>query len=114
MKNMAQSCLSLPNKPRGESPIPFNLYRTIEMTHSTADGTIVRRKGNRGSRPNARKEWIVIRMDTYVGALKMWKPTMPMTIKQAADAFNHFSRWDEVAVKMITVKEWEAMQGEMA
>ena len=84
------------------------------MTHSTVDGTVVRRKGNRGSRPNARKEWIVIRMDTYVGALNMWKPTLPMTIKQAAHAFNHFSRWDEVAVKMITVKEWEAMQAEMA
>ena len=84
------------------------------MTHSTADGTVVRRKGNKGPRPNARKEWIVIRMDTYVGALKMWKPTLPMTIKQASHAFNHFSRWDEVAVKMITVKEWEQMQKEMA
>jgi len=85
------------------------------MTHSTSDGTVVRKKSRMGCpNPNARKEWIVIRMDTYVGALKMWKPTMPMTIKQAANAFNHFSRWDEVAVKMITVKEWEAMQGEMA
>lgn len=84
------------------------------MTHSTSDGAVVRKSSRRGANPNARKEWIVIRMDTYVGALKMWKPTMPMTIKQAAQAFNHFSRWDEVAVKMITVKEWEAMQGEMA
>jgi len=79
------------------------------MTHSTSDGTVVRRSSRRGANPNARKEWIVIRMDTYVGALKMWKPTLPMTIKQAADAFNHFSRWDDVAVKMITLKEWEKM-----
>lgn len=84
------------------------------MTHSTSDGAVVRRSSRRGANPNARKEWIVIRMDTYVGALKMWKPTLPMTIKQAAEAFNHFSRWDDVVVKMITVKEWEAMQGEMA
>jgi hypothetical protein len=84
------------------------------MTYSTADGTVVKKTSRRGANPNARKEWIVIRMDTYVGALKMWKPTLPMTIKQASDAFNHFSRWDEVAVKMITVKEWEQMQKEMA
>jgi hypothetical protein len=60
--------------------------------------------------PNARKEWIVIRMDTYSGALKMWRPTLPMTIKQATEAYRHFSRWEDTAVKMITVKEWEAMQ----
>lgn len=79
------------------------------MTHSTSDGAVVRRSSRRGANPNARKEWIVIRMDTYVGALKMWKPTLPMTIKQAAQAFNHFRRWDDVVVKMITVKEWKKM-----
>ena len=60
--------------------------------------------------PNARKEWIVIRMDTYVGALQMWRPTLPMTIKQATEAYRHFSRWDDTDVKMITLKEWEKMQ----
>ena len=84
------------------------------MAYSTSDGTVVRNSSRRGPNPNARKEWIVIRMDTYAGALKMWKPTLPMTIKQAGEAFNHFSRWDEVAVKMITVKEWEQMQKEMS
>jgi len=64
--------------------------------------------------PNARKEWIVIRMDTYAGALKMWRPTLPMTIKQATEAYRHFSRWDDTDIKMITVKEWEAMQEVMA
>jgi hypothetical protein len=64
--------------------------------------------------PNARKEWIVIRMDTYAGALKMWRPTLPMTIKQATEAYRHFSRWEDMAVKMITIKEWEAMQEVMA
>ena len=43
----------------------------------------------------------------------MWKPTLPMNTKEASEAFNHFSRWDEVGVKMITVKEWEQMQKEM-
>ena len=80
------------------------------MTYSTADGTLVRKTSRRGANPNARKEWIVIRMDTYVGALKMWKPTLPLTIKQACEAFHHFSRWDEIEVKMLTVKEWEEMQ----
>ena len=80
------------------------------MTYSSADGTVVRRTGNKGPRPNARKEWIVIRKDTYVGALQMWRPTLPLTIKQACEAFNAFSRWDETAVKMITVKEWDEMQ----
>ena len=80
------------------------------MTYSTSDGTTVRRSGNKGPRPNARKEWIVIRKDTYVGASQEWRPTLPLTIKQACEAFEHFSRWDETTVKMITVKEWEAMQ----
>jgi len=43
----------------------------------------------------------------------MWRPTLPMTIKQACEAFHHLSRWDETEVKMITVKEWEQMQKEM-
>ena len=84
------------------------------MTHSTTTGTVVRRSGRTGPNPNARKEWIVIRMDTLEGALKMWRPTLPLTIKQACEAFSHFSRWDDTAVKMITIKEWEQMQKEMA
>lgn len=61
--------------------------------------------------PNARKNWIVIRMDTYAGAIKTWRPTLPMTIKQASEAYRHFIRFDDMAVKMITLKEWEKMQG---
>ena len=86
------------------------------MTYSSACGTIVRtsrRNRGVGSNPNGRKEWIVIRRDTYVGALKMWRPTLPLTIKQACEAFHHFSRWDETEVKMLTVKEWEEMQAKM-
>jgi hypothetical protein len=77
---------------------------------STVTGALVRRTGTKGPKPNGRKEWIVIRRDTYVGALKMWRPTLPMTIKQACEAFHHLSRWDETEVKMITVNEWKQMQ----
>jgi hypothetical protein len=86
------------------------------MTYSSACGTIVRtsrRNRGVGSNPNGRKEWIVIRRDIYVGALKMWRPTLPITIKQACEAFEHFNRWDETEVKMITVKEWEQMKKQM-
>ena len=68
----------------------------------------------KNTRPNARKEWIVIRMDTYPGAVRFWKPTLPMTIKQACEAYRHFSRWDDTAVKMITVKEWENMDSKVS
>jgi len=44
----------------------------------------------------------------------MWRPTLPLTIKQACEAFHHFSRWDETEVKMMTVKEWEEMQAQFA
>ena len=80
------------------------------MTYATTDGAVIRRTGIKGPRPNARKEWIVIRRDTYVGALKMWRPTLPLTIKQACEAHDHFSRWDETEVKMITLTEWAQMQ----
>lgn len=83
------------------------------MTHSTTTGTVVRRTGRKGPNPNARKQWIVIRRDTFAGALKMWRPTLPLTIKQACEALHHFSRWDETEVKMLTVKEWEDMQAKM-
>jgi hypothetical protein len=77
---------------------------------STVTGALIRRTGTKGPKPNGRKEWIVIRRDTYVGASKMWNPTLPLTINQACEAHNYFSQWDETEVKMITLKEWAQMQ----
>ena len=79
------------------------------MTYSTVDGTVVRKSSRRGANPNALKQFVVIRMDTYPSALRIWRATMPMTLKQAAEAYRHFRRWDDVVVKMISVKEWEKM-----
>jgi hypothetical protein len=93
--------------------------KEIQMTYSTTTGAVVRRSGRTGPNPNGRKDHLVIRRDThYCGELlatpTQWvAATKYVTIKQACELCLHLEKFDGVQVKLVTKKEWEAMQTSM-
>ena len=78
---------------------------------STKRSTVNRSKTN----INGRKDCIVIRRDTHhcgqpLTQPSLWTPTAKMTIKQACEAYQFFSRRDDTEVKIVSCKEWSDIQ----